>query len=179
MFLPHSYKALQPAPPTCPFPASTSLRRMQASLLLFRWGSYCWACNLLVLIIYLLFPSCYVALCVSKAHHTLGSESVSWCLETSLLKIPFPGRASLPGMELPPHLLCLLFCLLNFFLPVFEENGRFSGCLMSSASLQKLFCGVCSALECSFEEFVREKVVFPSYSSTISTVPPPPHSIIF
>ena len=43
----------------------------------------------------------------------------------------------------------------------------FSGCLMSSASLQKLFCGVCSAWKCSFEEFVREKVVFPSYSSAI------------
>ena len=46
----------------------------------------------------------------------------------------------------------------------------FSGCLMSSASLQKLFSGVCSALKCSFEEFVREKVVFPSYSSAIFTV---------
>ena len=43
----------------------------------------------------------------------------------------------------------------------------FSGCLMSSASLQKLSCGVCSALKCSFEEFVREKVIFPSYSSAI------------
>ena len=43
----------------------------------------------------------------------------------------------------------------------------FSGCLMSSASLQKLFCGVYSALKYSFEEFVREKVVFPSYSSAI------------
>ena len=43
----------------------------------------------------------------------------------------------------------------------------FSGCLMSSASLQKLFCEVCSALKCSFEEFVREKVFFPSYSSAI------------
>ena len=43
----------------------------------------------------------------------------------------------------------------------------FSGCLMSSASLQKLFCGVCSVLKCSFEEFVREKVVFTSYSSAI------------
>ena len=43
----------------------------------------------------------------------------------------------------------------------------FSGCLMSSASLQKLFCEVCSALNCSFEELVREKVVFPSYSSAI------------
>ena len=43
----------------------------------------------------------------------------------------------------------------------------FSGCLMSAANLQKLFYGVCSVLKCSFEEFVREKVVFPSYSSTI------------
>ena len=48
----------------------------------------------------------------------------------------------------------------------------FSGCLMSSASLQKLFCGVCSALKCSFEEFVREKVVFPSYFSAILGPPP-------
>ena len=95
---------------------------MQASVLLFRWGSYCWACNLLVLIISLFFPSCYVALCVSKARHRLGRESVSWCLETSLLKIPFPGWASLPGTELPPHLLCLFFHLLDFFLPVFEDN---------------------------------------------------------
>ena len=96
---------------------------MQASVLLFRWGSYCWACNLLVLIIYLFSPSCYVAFCVSKARHRLGRESVSWCLETCLLKIPFPERASLPGMELRPHLLCLLFHLLYFFLPVFEDSG--------------------------------------------------------
>ena len=95
---------------------------MQASALLLGWGSYRWAHNLLVLIIYLFFPSCYVALCVSKALHRLGRESVSWCLETSLLKIPFPERASLPGTELPPHLLCLLFRLLYSFLPVFEDN---------------------------------------------------------
>ena len=69
-----------------------------------------------------IFPSCYVALCASKAHHRLGRESVSWCLETSLLKIPFLGRASLPEKELPPNLLCLFFRLLYFFLPVFENN---------------------------------------------------------
>ena len=40
---------------------------------------------------------------------TDSAGRVSWCLKTSLLKIPFPGRASLPGTELPPHLLCLLF----------------------------------------------------------------------
>ena len=136
-------------------------------MLLFHWGSYCWACNLLVLIIYLFFPSCYVALCVSKARHRLGRESVSWCLETSLLKIPFPGQASLPGMELPPHLLCLFFLLLYFFLPLLKTMVCFSGCLKSSASIQKLLCGICSALKCSFDEFLREKVVSPSYSSAI------------
>ena len=39
----------------------------------------------------------------------------------SLFKTPFPGQDSLPGMELPPYLRCLFFCLLYFFLPVFED----------------------------------------------------------
>ena len=38
---------------------------------------------------------------------------------------------------------------------------------MSSASDQKLFCEVCSVFSCSFDEFVGEKVVSPSYSSAI------------
>ena len=45
--------------------------------------------------------------------------------------------------------------------------GCFSGYLMSSASDQKLFCAVCSAFKCSFDEFVGEKVVSQSYSSAI------------
>ena len=40
----------------------------------------------------------------------------------SLFKTPFLGLDSLPGMELPPYLLCLYFRLLYFFLPVFEDN---------------------------------------------------------
>ena len=43
----------------------------------------------------------------------------------------------------------------------------FSGCLMSSAGIQKLFCGIYSAFRCSFDEFLGEKVVSLSYSSTI------------
>ena len=44
-----------------------------------------------------IFPPDYVAFCGSKARHRLGSESVSWCLETSLfLKTPFLGRISVP-----------------------------------------------------------------------------------
>ena len=50
--------------------------------------------------------------------------------------------------------------------------GCFSGHLMSSASGHKLFCEVFSAFKCSFDEFVGEKVVFPSYSSTILASPP-------
>ena len=38
---------------------------------------------------------------------------------------------------------------------------------MSSASIQKLFCGIYSTFKCSFDEFVGEKVFSPSYSSTI------------
>ena len=64
-----------------------------------------------------IFPPCYVALCASKARHRLSSKSVSWSLETSLF------LSFLPGMELRPYLCCLFFCLLYFFLPLFEDNG--------------------------------------------------------
>ena len=50
--------------------------------------------------------------------------------------------------------------------------GCFSGCLMSSASIQKLFCGIYSAFKCSSDEFVGEKVVSPSYSFGILGPPP-------
>ena len=45
--------------------------------------------------------------------------------------------------------------------------GWFSGRLMSSASDQKLFCKLSSPFCCSFDEFVEEKVISPSYSSAI------------
>ena len=64
-----------------------------------------------------IFPPSYVALFDSKACHRLGSESVFWCLETSLFK------DSLPEMDLCPYLFCLSFYLLYFFLPPFEDNG--------------------------------------------------------
>ena len=74
-------------------------------------------------------------------------------------------------MELRPSLFCLFFCILYFFLPPFEQLGCFSGCLMSSASIQKLFCGIYSTFKCSFDEFVGEKVFSPSYSSAILAPP--------
>ena len=109
-----------------------------------------------------IFPPGYVALCGSKARRKLASESISWCLETSLFfKTPFPGRISIPTSFVS------LFIFYIFSYLLLETVGCLSGCLMSSASIQKLFCGFCSALKCSFDEFVGEKVVSPSYSSAI------------
>ena len=54
--------------------------------------------------------------------------------------------------------------------------GCFSGRLMSAASDQKLFYKLCSPFCCSFNEFVEEKVISPSYSSAILT---PPRKIHF
>ena len=56
--------------------------------------------------------------------------------------------------------------------------GCFSGRLMSAASDQKLFCKLCSPFCCSFDEYVEEKVISPSYYSAILTPPPPPDSIL-
>ena len=54
-----------------------------------------------------------------------------------------------------------------FLLSPFEDLGCFSGCLMSSAGIQKLFCGIYSAFKYSFDEFVGEKVFSLSYSSAV------------
>ena len=70
-------------------------------------------------------------------------------------------------MELNPYLFWLFFCLLYFSYLLSKTMGCFCGCLMSSAGIQKLFCGFYSTFKCSFDEFVEEKVVSPSYSSAI------------
>ena len=109
-----------------------------------------------------IFPPDYVALCGSNAHHRRSSESVSWCLEISLFfKTPFPGWSSVPTSFVS------LFIFYIFSYLLLKTMGCFSGCLMSSAGIQKLFRGIFSGFKCSFDEFVGEKVVSLSYSSTI------------
>ena len=65
-----------------------------------------------------IFPPCYVVLCASKARHRLGSESVSWCLETSLI-LRLPSQDGAPSLPL----LSLFSIFYIFFLPVFEDNN--------------------------------------------------------
>ena len=104
---------------------------------------------------------CQLALRDSKTSPRPASERVSWCLETSSIKTPFPISVLSSFVSL------FIFCILSYLL--LKTMGCFSGSghLMTSASDQKLFCEVCSAFNCSFNEFVGEKVVSPSYSSAI------------
>ena len=74
---------------------------------------------------------------------------------------PSPGQISIPNSFVS----LFVFYILSYLLS--KTMGCLSGCLVSSARVQKWFCRICSAFKCSFDIFVGEKVVFPSYSSAI------------
>ena len=57
----------------------------------------------------------------------------------SFFKTPFPGRSSVPTSFVS------LFVFYIFSYLLLKTMGCFSGCLMASASIQKLFCGIYSA----------------------------------
>ena len=88
-------------------------------------------------------------------------ERVSWCLEISSL-LWLPPQDGSPSLTLVS---LFIFCILSYLLS--KTKGCLSGCLVSSASVQKLFCGIFLVFKWSFNEFVVEKVVSPSYSSAI------------
>ena len=81
---------------------------------------------------------------------------------------PFPGWVSVPNSFVSLFVFYILSCLL------LKKMGCLSGCLVSCTRVQKLLCGNCSEFKWPFGEFVGEKVVSPSYSSTIFGLPPPP-----
>ena len=76
-------------------------------------------------------------------------------------KTPFPGWSSIPTFFVS----FFVFYIFSYLLS--KTMNCFSGCLNSSAGIQKLFCGIYSAFKGSFDEFVGEKVVSLSYSSAI------------
>ena len=88
-----------------------------------------------------------------------------WKLLSFLRLLSRDGAPSLPLFS--PFLFYIFSYLLS------KTMACFSGCLMSSAGIQKLFCGIYSAFKCSFDEFVGEKVVSLSYSSAILGPLPP------
>ena len=88
----------------------------------------------------------------------------------SFLRLPsWDGSLSLSLLSL------FIFYISSYLL--LKTMGCHSQCLMSSASIQKLFCRIFSAFKRSFDEFVGDKVVSPSYSSAILG-PPLMHFLI-
>ena len=80
-----------------------------------------------------------------------------------LLLLRLPSWDGSPSLALLSPFLSFIFCPTSLQ----RQWAAFLGYLMSAASDQKLFCELCSAFNCSFDEFVGEKVVSPSYSSAI------------
>ena len=96
---------------------------MQVSVLLLRWGSYCWACNLLVLIIYLFFlpvmlPSVFPRLATDSAGRVFpGVWKPLFLKSPSQDRLPFLGQSSLTTSFVS----FFIFYILSR--PVFEDNG--------------------------------------------------------
>ena len=153
---------MPPAPP-CPSPplASGGCEHLGCCTT----ESCCWAHNLWVLIIYLFFfPVILPSEIPSLA--TDPPESVSWCLETSLFKTPFPGWISIPNS----FVTLFIFYISSYLLS--KTMGCFSGCLcplpaFRSCSVEFAWCSNVLSMN-----FVGEKVVSLSYSSAILELPP-------
>ena len=95
-------------------------------------------------------------------------------LATDLAVRVFPGVWKLLSfLRLPsqdgsvPTSFVSLFIFYIFSYLLSKTMGCFSWCLMSSDGIQKLFCEIYSEFKCSFDEYVGEKMVSPSYSSAI------------
>ena len=89
----------------------------------------------------------------------------------SFFTTPSPGQV----FVLNSFVSLSVFYILSYLL--LKRGGCLSGWLVSSASVQKLFCGSCSAFKWSFDKFVGEKAVSLSYSSAI--LGPPPYQWFF
>ena len=84
----------------------------------------------------------------------------------SFFTTPSPGWISIPNSFVS----LFIFYILSYLL--LKTMGCPSESLVSSASVQKLFCGICSVFKWSFDEFVGKKMVSSSYSSSILGPPP-------
>ena len=144
-------------PPTPPCPAPARWWQMRASGLLL-----CWELQLGVYSVGFFFLSsqlCCPLRCQNSPQTRLWEGFLLF--GNFSFTTPSPGLVSIPNSYVP----LFVFCILSFLL--LKRMGCLSGCLVSSASIQKLFCGSCSAFKWSFNESVGEKVNSPSYSSAV------------
>ena len=141
--------------PTSPCPIPTCCRRTSASGPLLCWQLWLGAYS-----VDFSSPQLCCPLRFRNSPQTWLWEHFLLCRNFSFTT-PSPGRVSIPKSFVS----VFVFYILSYLL--LKRLGCLSGCLMSSTSVQKLFCGSCSTFKWSFDEFVGEKVVSPSYSSTI------------
>ena len=128
-------------------------------MLLLCWGSYRWARNLLVLIIYLFFLPVMLPSVLPRLATDSAARVFPGVWKPLFLRFPSRDGTSFLGRSSLPTSFVSFFIFYIFSYLFLKTMICFSGCLMSSASIQKLFCGIYSGLKCSFDEFVREKVV--------------------
>ena len=145
-----------------PHPAPTHWWKTQRSGPLLHWqlqlGIYSVVCCYCCFFFFLLFM--------------LSSKIPKLPTDTPVREFPtvwklFLFHDSLLGTSLCPNSfvsLCIFYILSYLIL---KRMGCLSGCLVSSTSVQKLFCGMSSAFKWSFDEFVEVKVVFLSYFSAV------------
>ena len=119
----------------------------------FSAGSYHWACNLWALVIYLFFLPVMLPSEVPMLTTDSPVRVFPGVWKPLFFKTPFPGWISVPISVVS------LFIFSIFSYRLSKTMGCFYGCQMSSASIQKLFCGIYSVFKCSFVEFVGERVV--------------------
>ena len=152
--------SIQPAPP---YPAPAHWWWMWASGLLL-----CWELQLGVfsVLFFFFFSWLFCSLRFQNFPQTHPWEGLLLCGNFSSFTTPSPGWVSVPNSFVS----LFVFYILSYLL--LKRMGCLSGCLVSSTSVQKLFCGSCSAFKWSFDEFVGKKVVSPSYSSAISGLAP-------
>ena len=77
----------------------------------------------------------------------------------------------------PPPMKSLFSLFLHLYSTIdktspFEDNGLLFWVPDVLCGHSEVVCGIYSKFKCSFDEFVGEKVVSPSYSSTILGLPP-------
>ena len=148
------------AAPLCPVPSC--LWPTRASGLLLCWELQLGAYSMCVCIFFFFF-SCRLCcpLRFQNSPQTCQWEGFLLFGNFSSFTTPSPEQVSIPNSFVSLFVFYILFYLLS------KRMGCLSGCLVSSTSVQKLFCGSCSAFRWSFDEFVGENVVSPSYSSNV------------
>ena len=128
-----------------------------------------WATSLspLAIVVRYVFCGCFFSLPLCYPLRFQNSPQIClWegfllCGNVSSFTTPSPGWVSVPKSFVS----VFVFYILSYLL--LKRLGCLSGCLMSITCVQKLFCGSCLTFKSSFDEFVREKVVSPFYSSAI------------